>query len=90
MLTSPNVASKRWVFEQYDSIVQGQTVAGLGQRRRHRARARHDEGRSRSRSDGKGRYGALDPYLGAVHAVAEAARNVAVTRRPTRSRSRTA
>ena len=30
-------------------------------------------------SDGKGRYGALDPYLGALHAVAEAARNVAVT-----------
>jgi len=30
-------------------------------------------------TDGKGRYGALDPYLGAVHAVAEAARNVAVS-----------
>ncbi len=30
-------------------------------------------------TDGKGRYGSLDPYLGAVHAVAEAARNVAVT-----------
>jgi phosphoribosylformylglycinamidine synthase subunit PurL len=30
-------------------------------------------------SDGNGRYGRLDPYLGAAHAVAEAARNVAVT-----------
>jgi phosphoribosylformylglycinamidine synthase len=30
-------------------------------------------------TDGKGRFGSLDPYLGAVHAVAEAARNVAVT-----------
>jgi len=30
-------------------------------------------------SDGKGRYGRLDPYLGAMHAVAESARNVAVT-----------
>ena len=30
-------------------------------------------------TDGKGRFGRLDPYLGAVHAVAEAARNVAVT-----------
>ena len=30
-------------------------------------------------TDGKGRYGSLDPYLGAAHAVAEAARNVAVT-----------
>ena len=30
-------------------------------------------------SDGKGRFGRLDPYLGAMHAVAESARNVAVT-----------
>src|SRR5512134_2451646 len=30
-------------------------------------------------TDGKGRYGVLDPHLGAMHAVAEAARNVAVT-----------
>ena len=30
VLGSPNVASKRWVFEQYDSIVQGQTVASAG------------------------------------------------------------
>jgi phosphoribosylformylglycinamidine synthase len=29
-------------------------------------------------TDGKGRYGHLDPYLGAAHAVAEAARNIAV------------
>ncbi len=30
-------------------------------------------------TDGKGRFGSLDPYLGAMHAVAESARNVAVT-----------
>ena len=30
LLASPNVASKRWVFEQYDRMVQGQTVAGPG------------------------------------------------------------
>ena len=30
VLASPNVAAKRWVFEQYDSVVQGQTVAGAG------------------------------------------------------------
>jgi phosphoribosylformylglycinamidine synthase subunit PurL len=30
LLSSPNIASKRWVFQQYDSLVQGQTVAGPG------------------------------------------------------------
>ena len=78
VLTSPNVASKRWVFEQYDSIVQGQTVAGAGSD----AAVVRVPGTMKAlalSSDGKGRYGALDPYLGAMHAVAEAARNVAVT-----------
>jgi phosphoribosylformylglycinamidine synthase len=78
VLTSPNVASKRWVFEQYDSIVQGQTVAGAGS---DAALVRVPDTMKALAlsSDGKGRYGALDPYLGAAHAVAEAARNVAVT-----------
>jgi len=78
VLSSPNVASKRWVFEQYDSRVQGNTVAGAGSD----AAIVRLEGTLRAialSSDGKGRYGALDPYLGAAHAVAEAARNVAVT-----------
>jgi phosphoribosylformylglycinamidine synthase len=77
VLSSPNIASKRWIFEQYDSLVQGQTVAGAGS---DAAVVRVPEtlkGLALS-SDGKGRYGHLDPYLGAVHAVAEAARNVAV------------
>ena len=77
----PNVASKRWVCEQYDSIVQGQTVAGAGQRRRGRPRPGHAEGRSRCRATARAGSARLDPYLGAAHAVAEAARNVAVTRR---------
>ncbi|MDP9341620.1 MAG: phosphoribosylformylglycinamidine synthase subunit PurL [Actinomycetota bacterium] len=76
LLSSPNVASKRWVFEQYDSLVQGQTVLGPGA---DAAVIRIEESlRAMAVStDGKGRYGALDPYLGAAHAVAEAARNVA-------------
>jgi len=78
VLTSPNIASKRWVYEQYDSIVQGQTVAGAGS---DAALVRVPDTLKALAlsSDGKGRYGALDPYLGAAHAVAEAARNVAVT-----------
>jgi phosphoribosylformylglycinamidine synthase len=76
LLSAPNVASKRWVWEQYDSLVQGGTVCGPGS---DAALVRID-GTLRAlalSSDGKGRFGALDPYLGAAHAVAEAARNVA-------------
>jgi len=78
VLSSPNVASKRWVFEQYDSFVQGQTVAAA----RSDAAVIRVPGTLKGlalSSDGKGRFGHLDPYLGAAHAVAEAARNVAVT-----------
>jgi phosphoribosylformylglycinamidine synthase subunit PurL len=76
LLASPNVASKRWVWEQYDSVVQGETVLGPGAD----AAAIRIEGTLKAivfSTDGKGRYGSLDPYLGAAHAVAEAARNVA-------------
>jgi phosphoribosylformylglycinamidine synthase subunit PurL len=76
VLGSPNVASKRWVWEQYDSIVQGGTVMPPGAD----AALVRIEGTLKAlalSTDGKGRFGALDPYLGAAHAVAEAARNVA-------------
>jgi phosphoribosylformylglycinamidine synthase subunit PurL len=76
VLASPNVAGKRWVFEQYDSVVQGNTVHGPGAD----AAVVRIEGTLRAlalATDGNGRYGHLDPYLGGAHAVAEAARNVA-------------
>jgi phosphoribosylformylglycinamidine synthase len=78
VLASPNVAGKRWIWEQYDSIVQGGTVLGPG----GDAALVRIEGTLKAlalSSDGKGRLGVLDPYLGAAHAVAEAARNVACT-----------
>jgi phosphoribosylformylglycinamidine synthase subunit PurL len=78
VLGSPNVASKGWVFQQYDSIVQGQTVESAG----GDAAIVRIPGTLKAMAlsvDGKGRFGHLDPYLGAAHAVAEAARNVAVT-----------
>ena len=78
VLSSPNVASKRWIFEQYDSLVQGQTVASAGSDAAVVRVPGTLKGLALS-SDGKGRFGHLDPYLGAAHAVAEAARNVAVT-----------
>ncbi len=78
VLASANVASKRWIWEQYDSIVQGGTVIGPGAD----AALIRIEGSLKAlavSTDGKGRFGALDPYLGAAHSVAEAARNVACT-----------
>jgi phosphoribosylformylglycinamidine synthase II len=78
LLAAPNVASKRWVFEQYDRMVQGQTVAGPGSD----AAVVRVPGTMKGLAlsvDGNGRFGMLDPYLGGAHAVAEATRNVAVT-----------
>jgi phosphoribosylformylglycinamidine synthase subunit PurL len=75
VLGSPNVASKRWAYQQYDQLVGGQTVRGPG----GEAALVRVEGTLKAMalsSDGKGRFSALDPYLGAAHAVAEAARNV--------------
>jgi len=77
VLSSPNVASKRWIWEQYDQLVQGGTICRPGAD----AASVRIEGTLKAlalSTDGKGRYGNLDPYLGAAHAVAEAARNVAV------------
>jgi len=78
VLGAPNIASKRWVHEQYDSLVQAGTVVGPGADAAIIRVPGTQKGVALS-SDGNGRYGSLDPYLGAAHAVAEAARNVAAT-----------
>jgi phosphoribosylformylglycinamidine synthase II len=78
VLTAPNVASKRWAFEQYDRVVQGNTVAGPDSDAAVVRVAGTLKGLALS-TDSKSRFGRLDPFLGAVHAVAESARNVAVT-----------
>jgi phosphoribosylformylglycinamidine synthase subunit PurL len=78
LLAAPNVASKRWVTEQYDSLVQGQTVVGPGSDAAIVRVPGTMKGLALS-VDGNGRYGSLDPYLGGAHAVAEAARNVAAS-----------
>jgi len=78
LLASPNICSKRWVFEQYDSMVQTNTVEGPG----GEAGVIRVKGTARGLAmalDGNGRWCYLDPKLGAMHAVAESARNVACT-----------
>ena len=78
LLASPNICSKRWVFEQYDSMVQTNTVEGPG----GEGGVIRIKGTQRGLAmalDGNGRWCYLDPKLGAMHAVAESARNVACT-----------
>jgi phosphoribosylformylglycinamidine synthase len=83
LLTSANVCSKRWVHEQYDTMVQTNTVQGPGgeagvMRIKGTGTPGHERGLAMA-LDGNGRWAYLDPKLGAMHAVAEAARKVACT-----------
>ncbi|HET7631041.1 MAG TPA: phosphoribosylformylglycinamidine synthase subunit PurL [Gemmatimonadaceae bacterium] len=76
LLSSPTIASKQWVYRQYDSTVRTNTVVGPG----GDAAVLRVRGSSRAiavKTDGNGRYAYLDPRMGARLAVAEAARNVA-------------
>jgi phosphoribosylformylglycinamidine synthase subunit PurL len=98
LLASANICDKRWVYEQYDSMVQTNTVQGPGgeagvmrikgtgpkgstlsvtEDREKKASAR-ERGLAMALA-GNGRWCWLDPKLGAMHAVAEAARKVACT-----------
>jgi phosphoribosylformylglycinamidine synthase II len=77
LLASPSVASKRWAFEQYDSVVGSRTV-----RRPEAADAAvlalPEAGNAIAVSiDGNGRRVACDPYAGTVEAVLECAQNLA-------------
>jgi phosphoribosylformylglycinamidine synthase len=76
LLGSPTIASKRWVYRQYDHMVRTNTIvlAGMG------AGVVRVKGTKRALAmsvDGNGRYCYLHPRRGAMLAVAEAARNVA-------------
>ena len=83
LLVSSNICSKRWIHEQYDSMVQTNTVQGPGgeagvMRIKGTGTPGHERGLAMA-LDGNGRWAYLDPKLGAMHAVAEAARKVACT-----------
>ena len=83
LLASANICSKRWVFEQYDSMVQTNTVQGPGgeagvMRVKNSGTPGHERGLAMA-LDGNGRWSYLDPKQGAKLAVAEAARKVACT-----------
>ena len=79
LLAAPNVCSMRWIHEQYDSMVLTNTVAGPGAGDAGIIRIKGTSRGLAMALDGNGRWCWLDPRLGAMHAVAEAARNVACT-----------
>lgn len=75
IFSSPNIASKKWVYEQYDSMVRTNTIIGPGCdsaviliKETNKAIA--------LKTDCNGRYVYLNPKTGAMIAVAESARNV--------------
>jgi phosphoribosylformylglycinamidine synthase II len=78
LLDDPSIASKRWVFEQYDSTVQGATLIGPGGDAGVLKVADTDFGLAVT-VDCNSRLVALDPYEGGKATVAEAARNIACT-----------
>lgn len=79
LLASPAIASKQWVFGQYDYMVRTNTRIGPGAADAAVIRIKETKRALALSTDGNGRWCQLSPRSGAMHAVAEAARNVACT-----------
>jgi len=79
LLASPTIASKHWITEQYDTMVRTNTLAGPGASDAAVVRIKETKRALALATDGNGRWSFLNPKLGAMHAVAEAARNVAAS-----------
>src|ERR1700677_4649318 len=77
LLASPNICGKRWVWQQYDHMVQTNTVESPGAGDAGVIRIKGSNRGLAMALDGNGRWCYLDPRLGEMHAVAEAARKVA-------------
>jgi phosphoribosylformylglycinamidine synthase len=78
LLGSANLSSRRWVYEQYDSSVQSNTVEWPG----HGAAVLRVKGTKKAlvaTTDGNQTVSVIDPFLGAQLSVAEATRNVSIT-----------
>lgn len=76
LLGSPNIASKRWAHEQYDTMVRTNTVNGPGATDSGVVRIKGTKKGLAVKTDCNGRYVYLNPRKGGQIAVAEAARNV--------------
>jgi phosphoribosylformylglycinamidine synthase len=76
LVGSPDLCSKRWIWEQYDYLVRSNTLAGPGSDAAVVRIKETDQSIAMS-LDGNGRYCYLDPREGAKLAVAESCRNLA-------------
>jgi phosphoribosylformylglycinamidine synthase subunit PurL len=77
LLAAPGIASKHWIWEQYDYMVRTNTLEPPGAGDAAVVRVKGTKRALALASDGNGRWCRLDPFVGAQLAVAEAARNVA-------------
>ena len=78
LMNSPTIASKRWVYEQYDSQVRTNTISIKGDAAVMRIKELPGKGIAVC-TDCNSKYTYLNPYKGAMIAVAESARNVVCT-----------
>ncbi len=84
LLSNPSIASKRWIYKQYDSQVQSNTVFKPGESDAAVMRLREQNEKNKTKVfsgvaasvDCNSRWTSLDPFRGAIAAVAESARNV--------------
>ncbi len=84
LLSNPSIASKSWVYRQYDSQVQSNTVFKPGEADAALIRLRRQDEKNKNNQfsgvaasvDCNSRWVLLDPYRGSIAAVAESARNV--------------
>jgi phosphoribosylformylglycinamidine synthase len=79
LLSRPNIASKAWVYQQYDSMVQTNTVTPVGQTDAAVIRIKGTKKGLAMKTDCNSRYVYLNPKAGGAIAVAECARNIACT-----------
>jgi len=79
LIASPNLCSKHWIYEQYDTTVRTNTIASPERRDAAIVRVKGTGRALAMTSDVNPVYCSLDPYEGGKQAVAEAARNIAVS-----------
>ncbi|MHB8157901.1 MAG: phosphoribosylformylglycinamidine synthase subunit PurL, partial [Desulfocucumaceae bacterium] len=79
LLSTPTIASKEWIFKQYDYMVGINTIIGPGKADAAVLRVKGTQKGLAVTTDCNSRYVYLDPYRGGQIAVAEAARNLVCT-----------
>ena len=79
LLNSIEISDKSWIFEQYDSMVQTNTIKAPGSLDASVIRIKENGKALSMSSDCNPRYNYIDPKMGAAAAVAESGRNVAMS-----------